>query len=267
MRCREVGPVGCVGPGLRLKADGVGLPIKPTTLSGRAAVEIVPRIDLQTGLIGVQFEHAARAWIGEPRGEARLIACPGKTEIVIIAAAISQLRMIVADARTDLGAGTKIERGAGNGAGRLLQRNRGGVDREKIIRGDGKAMIENVARRACPGQIEEAMIGEIDHGRTVGPRRHVERELHRRRQTPRHLYLQRAGITLFAIGAGAREGYRRTSALLDRDNPPNVAIEALGSAMQRIGSIIGRKLHHLTVEHEARPRDTVGITPDGRAEE
>src|SRR5450756_2039943 len=61
MRYREVGPVGCVGPSLRLKADGVGLPIKPTTLSGGAAIEIVPRIDLQTGLIGVQFEHAARA--------------------------------------------------------------------------------------------------------------------------------------------------------------------------------------------------------------
>src|ERR1700733_12898671 len=102
-------------------------------------------------------------------------------------------------------------------------------------------MIENSAGRARPGQIEEAMIGEIDHGRAIGPRRHVERELHRPRETPRHLYLQRTGIALFAIGAGARESDRRASPLLDRDNPPVVTIEALGPAMQRIGSIIGRK--------------------------
>jgi hypothetical protein len=45
MRCQEVGPIGRVGPSLRLKADGVGLPIKAAALSGGAGVEIVPRID------------------------------------------------------------------------------------------------------------------------------------------------------------------------------------------------------------------------------
>ena len=56
-------------------------------------------------------------------------------------------------------------------------------------------------------------------------------------------------------------------AILDRDNPPVAAIEALQPAMQRIGPVICRELHLGAVEHEARAGDAVGIAPDGRAEE
>ena len=134
-----------------------------------------------------------------------------------------------------------------------------------MIRGDGKTMIENIAGRAGAGQIEEAVIGEIDDRGAIGPRRHVEREFHRPGQAPGHLDLQHAGIALFTIGAGTRKGYCRTRALLDPDNPPVVAIETLGPAMQRIGPVIGRELHHGAVEREARARNTIGIASDGRA--
>src|SRR5882672_8768691 len=86
-------------------------------------------------------------------------------------------------------------------------------------------------------------------------------------QAPCHLHLQRAGIALLAVGTGARKRHGRTRAIVDRDNPPVAPVESVRPAMQSIVAVIGRELHHGAVEREARPRDTVGIAADGRAEE
>ena len=175
--------------------------------------------------------------------------------------------MVVANPRADLDACAEIERRIGHGAGRLRQRDCAGVDGEEMIRRHGEMMIENVLARARTGQIEKAVVGEIDHGRPIGPRRHVERQLHRSGQAPGHLHVERAGITLFAVGAGMRECHGRTVAVLDRDNPPVAAIETFQPAMQRVGPIVDRELHLAAVEHEARAGDAVGIAADGGPEE
>ena len=206
---RKVGPVGRIGPGVRFEADGVGLPIEPAALSGGGAVEKVSGIDLQPGLVGEQFEHAAGRWLSQPRGEARLAARRAEAEIVIVAAAHPQLRMVVADPRADLDACAEVERRAGHRAGRLRQRDRAGIDGEEMIRRHGEVMIENIPARARAGQIEKAVIGEIDHGGTIGPRRHVEPEFHRSGKTPGHLHFQRAGIAFLAIGAGVGKRHGR----------------------------------------------------------
>src|SRR2546421_104225 len=133
---------------------------------------------------------------------------------------MTQLRMIVADPRADLDAGTEVERCARNGARWLSQRDGDSIDGEKMVGSEREAMIQNVAVRACAGEIEETVVGEIDHGGAIGPRRHVKYKFHRRRETPGYVDLQCAGITLFSVGAGANEGNRGMLALLDRGDSP-----------------------------------------------
>src|SRR6185369_9054496 len=101
---REVGPVGRIRPRVRFEAHGVGLPIQAAALSGGGAIEKVSGIDLQAGLIGEQFEHAAGRGLGEPRSETRLAAWRREAKIMVIAAANAELRMVVANPRTDLDA-------------------------------------------------------------------------------------------------------------------------------------------------------------------
>src|SRR4051812_35978389 len=125
-RGRKVRPVRRIGPGVRLEADGVGLPIEATTLSGGRTVEKISGIDLQAGLVGEQFEHPARRRLSKPRGEARFAACRAETEIVIVAAANAELRMIVANPCADRETGAEVEWCAGDFARRLRQRDRAG---------------------------------------------------------------------------------------------------------------------------------------------
>src|SRR3569832_1332626 len=85
-RAREIRPVGRIGPGVRLETDGVGLSIEASALSGGRAIEKVSGIDLQAGLVGEQFKHAAERRLSKPRGEPRLTACRAEAEIVIVTA-------------------------------------------------------------------------------------------------------------------------------------------------------------------------------------
>src|SRR3954465_14771686 len=80
---REVGPVGRIGPRVRFEAHGVGLPIQATAFSGGGAIEKVSGIDLEAGLVGEQFEHAAGRRLSESRSEARLAAWRCKAEIMV----------------------------------------------------------------------------------------------------------------------------------------------------------------------------------------
>ena len=59
---------------MRLEAHRVGLPVKPATFTGHAAIEKVAGIDLQARLIGVQLHYPAGFGVGEPRGEAEFVA-------------------------------------------------------------------------------------------------------------------------------------------------------------------------------------------------
>ncbi len=150
---------------------------------------------------------------------------------MVIAAAHSQLRMVVADPRANLDACPEVERRIRYRTGRLRQRDRAGINGEEMICRHGEAMIENIPARPRTGQIEKAVIGEIDHGGAIGPRRHVEHKLHRPGKTPGHLHFQRAGISFLAMSAGVGKRHGRMISIFDRDNPPVAAIEALQPAM------------------------------------
>lgn len=145
-RARKIAAVWCIGPGLRLQTQCVGLSIEAIAPSRRAAVEKITRIELQAGLVGEQFERASRARRLEPRGQPNALAAR-KTEIMIVAAPAAQLLVVHPDARANGGAVPEVERRTVDSARRPLQGNRGGIDGEEVIGGDPEPMSQDVACR------------------------------------------------------------------------------------------------------------------------
>ena len=79
--------------------------------------------------------------------------------------------------------------------------------------------------------------------------------------------IQPGGISLLAVGADIGERHARLGAVLDLGDLPQLAVKAVRPAMKRMLAVIGRQLHRIAIENEARVRDTVGVAADGRAEE
>src|SRR3954454_4404852 len=146
---------------MRLQAHRVRLPEQLAALARNRAVEIITRIDLQTGLISEQLHDAPRARRLQPRRE-RKLAVTRETVGVIVALAVAQLLVALADALADPPRLAEVERRAGNAARRLKQRNGGGIDREEMPGRDRQLVIENGRARCRAFQIKEAVVGQVD---------------------------------------------------------------------------------------------------------
>ena len=58
-----------------------------------------------------------------------------------------------------------------HGAGDRLQHpggDQGRIHRRVVARRQGEALVEHAVHRALPGEVEEGMIGQVDHGRGIG---------------------------------------------------------------------------------------------------
>ena len=84
-----------------------------------------------------------------------------------------------------------------------------------------------------------------------------------RRDGIRHRDVEGAREALVAVRAVQPESHPRRVVLEDG---PRSAVEAVGSAVQRGGALVGRELVRLAVEVEAGARDAVAEAADGGAE-
>src|SRR5258708_39929057 len=99
-----------------------------------------------------------------------------QAEIMVVALAVLELHVRIADARTNGRSRAEIEGRTGNGPRRLRQRNRVGIDCEKTV-GDGRQPVaEDVRTRRAALQIEKTVIGQVDDGGTVRPCLEAERQ-------------------------------------------------------------------------------------------
>src|SRR5262249_11574967 len=114
--------------------------------------------ELQARLVGQKLEDTPRARRFEPRCKLQR-ASAVQTEIVVVTLAVSQLRIVLADARADRLWFAEIQRRAGAGVGRLGQGNCGLVGRQEMIGGNGQPMIKNTSVGSHALEIEEAVIG------------------------------------------------------------------------------------------------------------
>src|SRR3569833_1909630 len=128
-------------------------------------------------------------------------------------------------------------------------------------------MVENVHSRRQAFEIEIAVVVEIDDGRSAGSCLERDRESGRTGEPVRQSHVEPAGIVLLAVRTDVVQRHRRPLALVDLEDLPELAIEAVRAAVQCVRAVIGCELDGLTVEHQATIRDAVGIAADAGAEE
>ena len=128
-------------------------------------------------------------------------------------------------------------------------------------------MIQNTAAGLDARKIEEAVIGQVDDRRLVGLRRERGGEFHAAGNAIGDAGLQPAGIAFLTVQTDIGQRDERRGLLARGRDRPVLAIETLQTAVKRVGAVIGRQLKAMAVQFERAVRDTVGITPDRRAEE
>ena len=118
------------------------------------------------------------------------------------------------------------------------------------------------------GEIEVAVIGEVEHGRRVGPRLIVDAQLPAGQEPVGNLHLEPAGKALLAVGAGISEDSAGAARLGQRLDLPDPGDEALaGAAVEGVGPVIGHEPDVAAVDRKAGASDPPGIAADDAAEE
>src|SRR5258708_4438512 len=186
---------------------------------------------------------------------------------MIVATAAPQLLVVLADTRADDVGRAKIERRALDTPRRARQRDRAVIDGEIMLGRDLKAVTENIGAGARAIEVEESMVGQIHQGWKMARRFKRDRKLARAADPVDDARLKPAGKTALAVGARVGQNQRRLGLLGELIDPPEMSIEAVMAAMERIRAVVGFELDQCPVEHELRAGDAVGVSADGRPEE
>src|SRR2546430_17566239 len=128
---------------LRLQTEAVALLIDPSLLARDRAIEKVARVELQSRLGGRDVERATGRGIDHARGV--LKACTGtrQDEVVVVAEAVPELRMLFPDALADCRRLPEVEWRGGHRR-ELAGGNEPRVDRRIAIGIDLHQMIEDI---------------------------------------------------------------------------------------------------------------------------
>src|SRR6185437_1144429 len=142
----EVRVVWRIGKMLRLEGDA-GVPrVGSASLPGWSAVDPVARIELESGLRGVDVEGAAASRIDETGGERRHDWFAfSEDEVVVVAAGDAKLVVRHANPRANALRRREIERRACDTA-YCASRNERLIDRRHLAGGDRQLVVENLAR-------------------------------------------------------------------------------------------------------------------------
>ena len=182
--------------------------------------------------------------------------------VVIVPAAVPDLRIVGVDPRADARRPAEIERRAVDRR-ELAGGNQRGVHRRETIGVDRQSMIEDVA---ASGEIEITVLCEVDDRRLVGRRVVVDRQRVRRRQRVRDCDVQRSRISFVSVLALERVGDTDVSAALERLGAPQLLVESFHAAVQMIRSVVRREMERRAVQRERALRDPVAVSADDRAE-
>src|SRR5580698_2858199 len=164
--CRvEAGTVGRVRELLSLECDAISHPVQVAVFADQGAIEEIPRIYLQAGFGGPHLEHTSRARLLQPGRQFWIASEAGvERKIVVIAAAGHDLRiMSVTNAIIDRSAASEVENRTTHAA-QFTRRNEPRVDRRVVARGNGESLSLQALHGAFTRQVEDAVIGEVDHG-------------------------------------------------------------------------------------------------------
>ena len=157
-RRREVRLVRRIRVVLRLQAEAAAALVRTSALSLQLPVEKIARVELHARFGGRDLEGPAGLRLDDSRGAAQAAGRAVQHPVVIVAAAVLQLRIRLIDARADRGRLAEIERRAFNRR-ELARRNQRRIDRRVAIGVDRQLVTEDVARS---GEIEVAVLRQVD---------------------------------------------------------------------------------------------------------
>lgn len=162
--------------------------------------------------------------------------------------------------RTDRRRLAEIKRRARDGA-EFSAGNQPLVDWGETVGGDRQFVAQDVAR-VLPGEVEVGVVREVDRRGLVRRGGVLDLQLVAVCQGVDDLDRQVAGITLFAVGAGVRQGHLKPR-LLDRPPClPDGLVESPDAAMQVVFPIVDGKRVGRAVEGEPALGDAVAVAAD-----
>src|SRR5690349_9658851 len=192
---------------LGLDREAGAAQVNGALLSRERAVEEVPGVELQPRLRRKDLYHPTTRGLVYSRGERGAPSLLGailvEHKVVIVPTTVAELLVLRVDAGADRGRGAEVERRSRH-APDLARGDQRGVDRREGIGIEREHVAEDIAV-ALPGQVEVAVLREVDWRRPVGRALIVEDQLVPFRQCIRHRGAERARIPLLAIGADIAE--------------------------------------------------------------
>src|SRR5262245_33584301 len=174
--------------------------------------------------------------------------------------------MSVPDACADRLEPGEIEGRAGDRL-RCAEGNQGIIYGQVGIGGDGQLVVEHIRRRGDATEVEEAVVGEVDDGRSVRLRLERDGEPGAPSYRISDPGAEPTRIALLAVGADIDQPDRGRWSIGKRRNGPQSKVEARCPPVQAILSVVGRDLDAPAVEHKAGRGDAVGTTTDGGTEQ
>ena len=244
-----------VGQVARLEAQAGVLAVDDPTLAAKRSVQIHARVKHDRRGGGVYFHHPSRLRVVDG-GRVRARAARAVEQIGQVVAAL----LTSADCRRF----GEVQRRA------LDRRNLAGwrqvlAQRRVAVGVDPQHVPQHVAR-ACPGQVEVAVVRQAHRRGSVGGGDEVDGQLTAVGERKKGRRPERAGVALIAVRADVSEPHGRTVRRFDRLGRPDDFAKPFGAAVQVVGPVVERELIRFAVELEAALGDPEGH-PAGHAAE
>ena len=251
--------VGAVGIVLCLEAECAATGILHALLAYETAIEEVAGIELNTGLVGEHFHEDASVGIVECTEALGEVAVCVENPVVVIAHAIHNLLVcLVVDAVANGSGGAEVEWCALYCKHFACNCNIG-IYGCKLVGVEHQHLVEAVLRTVA-AEIEVAVVGQVQHCGLVCVSKIIDDQCIVFGQSIGYLYVQVAGIAVFAIGACCGELDDLAVLLIGF---PNAVVESnRATAMEAVGAIIDGQLICVAIESELTLGNAVAVTAD-----
>lgn len=261
-RRREVGVVGGVGVVLGFEAEAEALDVGCSAVAGEGSVEEVSAVELDSGLGGHDFHVATGLGLVDSGDLSESAAA--QDPVVVVSAAEDHLLVVGVDAFGDDGWLSEVEGGSFDGH-ELSGWDELGRDGGDVVAED-LHLVSGVILGFWPFEVEVGVVRQVDVGCLVGGCSVVDFEFVFRGERVGHRDFELAGVALIAVGRGEVEDDAGVLRRRLSEDLPHHFVEALGSAVERVGPVVDGERILFAVDFELPFRDSVAESADGAAE-
>ncbi len=254
--------VGGVGVVLGFEAEAEALDVGCSAVAGEGSVEEVSAVELDSGFGGHDFHVATGLWLVDSGDLSQ--PATAQDPVVIVSAAEDHLLVVGVDAFGDDGWLSEIEGGSFDGH-QLSGWDEFGRDGGDVVAED-LHLVSGAILSFWPFEVEVGVVRQVDVGCLVGGCSVVDFKFVFGGERVGHRDFELAGVALIAVGRGELEGDGGVLWRWSAKDVPGHLVEALGSAVERVGAVVDGERILFAVDFELPFRDSVSESADGAAE-